>query len=83
MQTKLFGSKPADFQIAIEEAILADSGYVQTVAGAEPKTSPQTNHSEMEEASGSNLEQEFSSLDQARSKGSLCSFNCKMQHSLC
>lgn len=64
VQTKLYGSKHTDFQMAIEEAVLAESGFVNTDTGTGPKTCPLTNHSEVEEATGSNLEQEFSSLDQ-------------------
>ncbi|KAL3536712.1 hypothetical protein ACH5RR_000078 [Cinchona calisaya] len=62
-QTKLYGSKPIDFRTAIEEAILAESGYGHTVSGILPETSPVTNHSEIEEATGSNQE-EFCFLDQ-------------------
>lgn len=63
----MYGSKHTDFQMAIEEAVLAEGGFVNTVTGSGPKTSPVMNHSEVEEATGSNLEQEFSSLDQVSS----------------
>lgn len=66
-QTKLYGSKHTDFQMAIEEAVLSEGGFVNAVTDTGPKTPPVTNHSEVEEASGSNLEQEFSSLDQVSS----------------
>lgn len=51
-QTKLHGSKPSDFRLAIEEAIMAENGHVE--AGLEP--SPVTNPGEAEEATGSNQE---------------------------
>ncbi|KAL3517292.1 hypothetical protein ACH5RR_024194 [Cinchona calisaya] len=62
-QTKLYGSKPVDFHMAIEEAILAEGGYVHPTSGFEPETSPVANHSEIEEATGSNQE-ELGYLDQ-------------------
>ncbi|THG23377.1 hypothetical protein TEA_006469 [Camellia sinensis var. sinensis] len=53
-QTQLYGSKPIDFQMAIDEAILAENGYTDT--GLE--TDPATNHIEIQEATGSNHDQE-------------------------
>lgn len=63
-QTKLYGSKAVDFHTAIEEAILAESGYVNTGSGIEPESSPVASHSEIEEATGSNQD-ELGYLDQA------------------
>ncbi|XP_027162942.1 histone-lysine N-methyltransferase ATX3 isoform X1 [Coffea eugenioides] len=62
-QTKLYGSKPVDFHMAIEEAILVESGYVNPGSGIEPETSPVASQSEIEEAMGSNQE-ELGYLDQ-------------------
>lgn len=55
-QTKLHGSKPSDFRLAIEEAIMAENGYVDTAVEAGLEPSPVTNPGEAEEATGSNQE---------------------------
>lgn len=57
-QTKLHGSKPSDFNMAIEEAILAENGYANSAMKAGQETSPATNYGEAEEATGSNQESE-------------------------
>ncbi|KAF7153653.1 hypothetical protein RHSIM_Rhsim01G0172300 [Rhododendron simsii] len=56
-QTKLYGSKPKDFQFAIEEAFLAESGYSETGQGTEQEA-PAADHIEIQEATGSNEDQE-------------------------
>ncbi|KAH6756582.1 SET domain protein 14 [Perilla frutescens var. hirtella] len=43
-QTKLHGSKPSDFRMAIEEAIMAENGYTDSAAEAGQELSPATNH---------------------------------------
>lgn len=55
-QTKLHGSKPSDFHLAIEEAILAESGYENKAEEDKQETLPVTNNEEAEEATGSNQE---------------------------
>ncbi|KAI8572644.1 hypothetical protein RHMOL_Rhmol01G0215400 [Rhododendron molle] len=50
-QTKLYGSKPKDFQFAIEEAFLAESGYSETGHGTEQEA-PAADHIEIQEATG-------------------------------
>ncbi|KAK4476341.1 hypothetical protein RD792_015490 [Penstemon davidsonii] len=58
-QTKLYGSKPSDFHMAIEEAILAENGYTNSTMEAEQETLPVTSSGDAEEATGSNQESEF------------------------
>lgn len=55
-QTKLHGSKPSDFHLAIEEAVMAENGYVDSAMEAGQETSPAVNQGEAEEATGSNQE---------------------------
>ncbi|PHT74713.1 Histone-lysine N-methyltransferase ATX5 [Capsicum annuum] len=64
-QTKLYGSRPSDFQMAIEEAILAKHGSTNKGPETKQETSPATNDSGVEEATGSNQELEFCFSDQA------------------
>ncbi|KAM7476525.1 hypothetical protein LguiB_023768 [Lonicera macranthoides] len=60
-QTKLYGSKPSDFHMAIEEAYLTDNGYIDVGPGTgEEKTNP----SEIQEGTGSNKDQDYSSHNQ-------------------
>ncbi|XP_059312472.1 histone-lysine N-methyltransferase ATX5-like isoform X2 [Lycium ferocissimum] len=63
-QTKLYGSKPSDFQMAIEEAILAEHGYTNKGPETEQETPLATNDSGAEEATGSNQELDFCFPDQ-------------------
>ncbi|XAR62967.1 Histone-lysine N-methyltransferase [Bertholletia excelsa] len=49
-QTQLYGSKPRDFRMAIEEAILAENGYTDTGLGTGQGTHKATNHGELQEA---------------------------------
>lgn len=64
-QTKLYGSRPSDFHMAIEEAILAEHGYTDKRPEMEQETSPATNDSGIEEATGSNQELDLCFSDQA------------------
>ncbi|XP_059651242.1 histone-lysine N-methyltransferase ATX4-like [Cornus florida] len=64
-QTQLNGSKRSDFQKAIEEAVLAEHGYIDTVLGSGHEASPVANHSEIQEVTGSNQDQECYSHNQA------------------
>lgn len=57
-QNKLHGSKPSDFNKAIEEAHLAENGYANSAVEDEQETSPAANYGEAEEATGSNQEAE-------------------------
>ncbi|XP_009774695.1 histone-lysine N-methyltransferase ATX4-like isoform X2 [Nicotiana tabacum] len=63
-QTKLYGSRPSDFHMAIEEAILAEHGYTDKRPEMEQETSPATNDSGIEEATGSNQELDLCFSDQ-------------------
>lgn len=54
----MYGSKPKDFQFAIEEAFLAESGYSEMGHGTEQEA-PAADHIEIQEATGSNEDQEF------------------------
>ncbi|CAN4108422.1 unnamed protein product [Withania somnifera] len=65
-QTKLYGSRPSDFHMAIEEAILAEHGCTNKGLEMEQEISPATNDSGFEEATGSNQELEFYFSDQDR-----------------
>ncbi|KAK4415832.1 Histone-lysine N-methyltransferase ATX3 [Sesamum alatum] len=56
-QTKLYGSKPSDFHLAIEEAVLAENGYANSAIEAGQETLPVTNYGSAE-ATGSNQESE-------------------------
>ncbi|XP_057805816.1 histone-lysine N-methyltransferase ATX3-like isoform X2 [Salvia miltiorrhiza] len=55
-QTKLHGSKPSDFRMAIEEAVMAENGYANSTMEAGQEISPAVNNGEAEEATGSNQE---------------------------
>ncbi|KAL6498830.1 hypothetical protein OROGR_028377 [Orobanche gracilis] len=57
-QTKMHGSKPSDFLVAIEEAVLAENGYGNTAMEAEQKMLPVECCGNAEEATGSNQESE-------------------------
>ncbi|CAA0831369.1 Histone-lysine N-methyltransferase ATX3 [Striga hermonthica] len=59
-QTKLHGSKPSDFLRAIEEAVLVENGYDNSDMGTRQETLPVPDHGDVEEATGSNQESEFS-----------------------
>lgn len=65
-QTKLFGSRPADFREAIEEAVLADQGYLNKDSENWQETPSFVNQAETAEDTGSNLELECCLSDQAR-----------------
>ncbi|XP_042000585.1 histone-lysine N-methyltransferase ATX5-like isoform X1 [Salvia splendens] len=55
-QTKLHGSKPSDFRMAVEEAVMAENGYADSAMEAGQEILPAGNHGEAEEATGSNQE---------------------------
>ncbi|XP_073136660.1 histone-lysine N-methyltransferase ATX3-like [Henckelia pumila] len=63
-QTRLYGSKPHDFQLAIEEAILAENGYAQSAVGSVKEVLPVADEAEAEEATGSNQESECCTIQQ-------------------
>ncbi|KAK3001119.1 hypothetical protein RJ639_022476 [Escallonia herrerae] len=64
-QTQLYGSKPSDFNMAIEEAFLAEHGYNDTTNGTGQGTDPVTKQSEIQEATGSNQDQDCCYSNQA------------------
>lgn len=55
-QTKLHGSKPSDFRMAVEEAVMAENGYADSAMEGGQEILPAGNHGETEEATGSNQE---------------------------
>ncbi|XP_042046336.1 histone-lysine N-methyltransferase ATX3-like isoform X1 [Salvia splendens] len=55
-QTKLHGSKPSDFRMAVEEAVMAENGYADSAMEGGQEILPAGNHGEAEEATGSNQE---------------------------
>ncbi|KAL6557137.1 hypothetical protein OROMI_017487 [Orobanche minor] len=57
-QTKMHGSKPSDFLVAIEEAVLAENGYGNPAMEAGQKKLPVESCGNAEEATGSNQESE-------------------------
>ncbi|KAF5451745.1 hypothetical protein F2P56_026823 [Juglans regia] len=59
-QTQLYKSKLSDFQRALEEALLAENGILDTNLGAGEIANPETNPKEMQEATDSNLDQQCS-----------------------
>ncbi|CAK9165778.1 unnamed protein product [Ilex paraguariensis] len=58
-QTKLYGSKPSDFNVAIEEAVLAEHGHTDTDLRTVQETYLVANNDEIQEATGLNLDQEY------------------------
>ncbi|CAH9092978.1 unnamed protein product [Cuscuta epithymum] len=67
-QTNLFGSKPADFQEAIEEGVLAAQGHLTRGSENVQGTPSQANQSEVAEDTGSNQELECCSSPKDASK---------------
>ncbi|XP_022898395.1 histone-lysine N-methyltransferase ATX5-like isoform X1 [Olea europaea var. sylvestris] len=63
-QTKLYGSKPSDFHMAIEEAILAENGYTNPSVETVQEALPETKFSEIEQATGSNQESQYNFIKQ-------------------
>lgn len=61
-QTQLYKSKPSDFQMALEEALLAENGILDTDLGA--GHNPDANPNGFQEATASNLDQQYYSQDQ-------------------
>ncbi|XP_052191803.1 histone-lysine N-methyltransferase ATX3-like [Diospyros lotus] len=57
-QTQLYGSKPKDFEMAIEEAYLVENGYIDAGLGTGQETYPAMNRGEVEEGTGSNQDLE-------------------------
>lgn len=64
-QTQLYKSKPSDFRMAIEEAFLIEQGYMGTIVGYGQRAHPEANPCGIEEATGSNQDEEFPSQNQA------------------
>jgi hypothetical protein len=66
-QTQLYRSKPSDFQMALEEALLAEDGILDANLVAGQMANPDTNLNGIEEAIALNLEQKYYSPNQASS----------------
>ena len=64
-QTQLYKSKPSEFQLAIEEALLAENGILDTSFGTDKITSSEAYPREIQEATTSNQEEEYYSQNQA------------------
>lgn len=64
-QTELHKSKPSDFRMAIEEALLAEQGFVDGQLGLVRTSLYDANPHGFQEAAGSNQFQEYSSQRQA------------------
>ncbi|XP_012083218.1 histone-lysine N-methyltransferase ATX3 isoform X2 [Jatropha curcas] len=58
-QTQLYNCKMSDFQMALEEAILAESGFLDTRSGAAHIIHPEARLCEFQEASDSSENQDF------------------------
>lgn len=56
-QTQLYKSKPSDFQMAIEEALLAENGFLDTSFGT--TTNSEENPAQFQEATGFYQDQEY------------------------
>ncbi|KAM2647665.1 hypothetical protein TB1_000886 [Malus domestica] len=62
-QTQLYKSKPSDFQMAIEEALLAENGFLDTSLGSYT-TDPEANPAQFREANGFYEDQEYYTQNQ-------------------
>ncbi|XP_015577364.2 histone-lysine N-methyltransferase ATX3 [Ricinus communis] len=58
-QTQLYNCKMSDFQMALEEAILAENGFLETRVSAAHMALSEANLNGFQEASGSSQDQEF------------------------
>ena len=58
-QKQLYKSKPSDFQLAMEEAILAEDGFVDAGVGSTLMSLPEADVSELPDASTSNQDLEY------------------------
>ncbi|KAI4355233.1 hypothetical protein L6164_004026 [Bauhinia variegata] len=65
-QTRLYKSKPSDFQMALEEALLAEDGFMDSNMGTEQITNIEAQPSGYTEASNSYVDPEYYSQDQIR-----------------
>lgn len=63
-QTQLYKSKRSDFQIALEEALLAENGIFDPNLGAGQMANPDTNLNGIPEATALNLDQKYYSQNQ-------------------
>ncbi|XP_057454792.1 histone-lysine N-methyltransferase ATX3-like [Lotus japonicus] len=63
-QTQLYKSKPSDFRMALEEAMLAENGILESQLGAEDVTDVKAHPYELMEATGSCADQEYYCQDQ-------------------
>lgn len=55
-QTQLYGSKPADFNQAIEEAVMVENGFTDSAYDEGQESYPLTDHSGVQEVTDSNHE---------------------------
>lgn len=60
----MYKSKPSDFQMAIEEALLAENGFLDTSFGSYT-TDPEANPAQFREANGFYEDQEYYTQNQA------------------
>ncbi|PON98019.1 Histone-lysine N-methyltransferase ATX [Trema orientale] len=68
-QTQLYKSKPSEFQMAIEEALLAENGFLDSSFGNDKISSSETCPREIQGATTSNQEEEYYSQNQASNIG--------------
>lgn len=73
-QTQLFKSKPSDFRMALEEAMLAEDGLLESQLGAEELeiTTLEAHPNRLGEVLGPNLDQEYYCQDQVKFNFSSC-----------
>ncbi|RDX76501.1 Histone-lysine N-methyltransferase ATX3, partial [Mucuna pruriens] len=63
-QTRLYKSKPSDFRMALEEAMLAEDGVLESHLGGEEVTDVEAHPDELMEATGSYVDEEYCGQDQ-------------------
>lgn len=65
-QTRLYKSKPSDFRMALEEAMLAEDGVLESHLGREELTGVDAHPDGLMEATGSYVDEECYGQDQVR-----------------
>ncbi|KAI9110050.1 hypothetical protein K1719_019091 [Acacia pycnantha] len=63
-QTRLYKCKPSDFQMALEEALLAEDGFMDSHVGTEQRTNAEALPNGFMEATSSYVDPEYGSQDQ-------------------
>lgn len=64
-QTQLYGSKPSDFRLSIEEALLVENGHTKSDFNEGHEDNPIINHSTIQEATASNRDIDYYSFNKA------------------